>query len=80
VVTVSPQRIVLGGGVMNSTQLLAPIRKRLLHWLGGYVDRAEILEDVEHYVVTPALDAQSGVLGALLLAMDASMRFSAKWR
>jgi fructokinase len=78
VVTVSPQRIVLGGGVMNSTQLLAPIRKRLLHWLGGYVDRAEILEDVEHYVVTPALDAQSGVLGALLLAMDASMRFSAK--
>jgi fructokinase len=78
VVTVSPQRIVLGGGVMTQTRLLAPIRRRLLHWLGGYVDRSEILDAVEDYVVLPALQAQSGVLGALLLAMDASMRFRAK--
>jgi len=78
VVMVSPQRIVLGGGVVDQTRLLAPIRKRLLHWLGGYVDRAEILEAIERYVVTPGLQAQSGVLGALLLAMEASMRRNAK--
>jgi len=72
VVTVSPQRIVLGGGVMSQQQLLAPIRQRLLHWLGGYVDRPEILEDADHYVVTPALAPLSGVMGALLLAMRAA--------
>ena len=78
VVMVSPQRIVLGGGVMNRAELLPAIRRRLLHWLGGYVDRAEIIETVDEYVVTPALQAQSGVLGAVLLAMDASMRRNAK--
>jgi fructokinase len=78
VVMVSPQRIVLGGGVMNQTELLPAIRRRLLHWLGGYVDRAEILDAIDEYVVPPALQAQSGVLGAVLLAMDASMRFNAK--
>jgi fructokinase len=72
VVTVSPQRIVLGGGVMSQQQLLAPIRQRLLHWLGGYVDRPEILEDADHYLVTPALAPLSGVMGALLLAMRAA--------
>jgi fructokinase len=63
---------------MSQQRLLGPIRRRLLHWLGGYVDRPEILEAVDHYVVTPGLEPQSGVLGALLLAMDANMRFNAK--
>jgi len=78
VLTVSPQRIVLGGGVMSQQRLLAPVRQRLLHWLGGYVDRPEILDAVERYVVAPGLEPQSGILGALLLAMEASMRFNAK--
>jgi fructokinase len=78
VVTVSPQRIVLGGGVMSQQRLLAPLRQRLLHWLGGYVDRPEILDAVERYVVSPELEPHSGVLGAALLAMDASMRCNAK--
>jgi fructokinase len=78
VLMVSPQRIVLGGGVMNHTKLLPLIRRRLLHWLGGYVERAEILDGVDEFVVAPALQTQSGVLGAVLLAMEASMRFNAK--
>ena len=78
VLTVSPQRIVLGGGVMSHEQLLAPIRGRLLHWLGGYIDRPEILDAVDAYLVPPALQGRSGVLGAVLLAMQASMRFRAK--
>jgi fructokinase len=70
--TLSPQRIVLGGGVMSQTQLLAPIRRRLQHWAGGYIDRQEILSEVDHYVVSPALGDQAGVRGALALAMDAA--------
>ncbi len=70
VMTVSPQRIVMGGGVMNQTRLLPLIRPRLTHWLGGYIDRSEFLDGVDRYVVAPDLGDRAGVLGALALAMD----------
>jgi fructokinase len=70
--TLSPQRILLGGGVMTHPQLLAPIRARLQHWACGYVDRKEVLSGVERYVIAPALGAQAGVRGALVLALDAA--------
>jgi fructokinase len=72
VLTVSPHRIIMGGGVMAQERLFGGIRQRMLHWLGGYIDRAEILNDVHHYVVPPALGARAGVLGALCLAMTAA--------
>jgi fructokinase len=71
-VTVSPQRIVMGGGVMSQTRLLPLIRPRLRHWLGGYIDRREILDGADHYVVAPELGDRAGVFGALALAMDAA--------
>jgi fructokinase len=73
VMTVSPQRIVMGGGVMSQTRLLPLIRPRLSHWLGGYIDRSELRDgDVDRYVVAPDLGDRAGVLGALVLAMDAT--------
>ena len=74
VLTVSPRRIVMGGGVMSQERLLPLIRPRVLHWLGGYVDRSEILCGIEQYVVAPRLGDDAGVRGALLLAMDAAAR------
>jgi fructokinase len=74
VVTVSPQRIIMGGGVMNQARLYPMIRERLRHWLGGYIDRDEIRGDIDRYVVPPGLGAHAGVLGALALAMDAALR------
>jgi fructokinase len=74
VLTVSPRRIVMGGGVMSQARLLPLIRLRLLHWLGGYVDRGEILSDSGRYVVAPELGDNAGVLGALILAMNAAER------
>lgn len=70
VLTVSPQRIILGGGVM-AERLFPLVRRRMLHWLGGYVDRSEILTDIERYIAPPALGERAGVLGALCLAIDA---------
>ena len=52
VLTISPRRIVLGGGVMNQLQLFPLIRRRLQLWLGGYIDREEVLAvapDVEDH-------------------------------
>lgn len=72
VLTVSPRRIVLGGGVMAQERLFAPMRARLLTWLGGYIDRAEITEHVDQYLVPPGLGARAGVLGALSLAIAAA--------
>ncbi len=70
--TVSPQRIVLGGGVMSHQRLFPAVRERLQHWLGGYIDRAEVQGEAEHYIVPPALGNRSGVLGALVLALTAA--------
>lgn len=72
VLTVSPQRIIIGGGVMAQQRLFPLLRQRMLHWLGGYVQRDEILADIDRFVVPPALGSHAGVLGALSLAVDAS--------
>jgi fructokinase len=44
----------------------------MLHWLGGYIDRSELLADSDHYVVPPTLGARAGVLGAISLAISAA--------
>jgi fructokinase len=72
VLTVSPRRIILGGGVMSCLALFPLIRTRMLHWLAGYVDHAELLQHSDRYLLPPGLGQRSGVLGALSLAMDAS--------
>lgn len=72
VLTISPERIIMGGGVMSQLRLFQPIARRMQHWLGGYVDRREVLAGAEDYVVPPALGEQSGVLGALVLAIEAA--------
>jgi fructokinase len=72
VVTVSPQRIVMGGGVMSQPRLLPLIHARLCHWLGGYINRGEVRHGVDRYVVAPGLGDRAGVRGALVLASDAA--------
>jgi len=66
----SPQRIILGGGVMERRFLFPMIRQRVQTLLNGYVVHAAILRDIDDYIVPPALGAQAGVLGAVALAHD----------
>ncbi len=68
VCTLSPQRIVMGGGVMQQPHLFPLIRTELACILNGYIRAPEILEGLESYVVPPRLGSRSGVLGALVLA------------
>ncbi len=66
---VSPQRIILGGGVMQQVHLFPMIRARVQQLLNRYVHAPEILEKIENYIVPPGLGGRAGVLGAIALAM-----------
>jgi len=66
--TLSPQRIILGGGVMEQTQLLHLIRQKTQAALNGYIQSPQILEEMEDYIVPAALPGKSGILGAFVLA------------
>ena len=66
--TLSPERIVLGGGVMQQFQLFPLIRQKTQTYLNHYVQSPAILERIDEYIVPPGLGTRSGVLGALALA------------
>lgn len=69
--TLSPQRIVMGGGVMSQAQLFPLLRTKVQALLNRYVQAPQILEDIDQYIVPPGLGAQAGVLGAIALAYSA---------
>ena len=67
----SPQKIILGGGVMQQKHLFPRVREKTLALLNGYVQAGEILEHIDRYIVEPGLGTKSGATGALLLAQEA---------
>ncbi|MWV45674.1 ROK family protein [Paenibacillus sp. HJL G12] len=67
----SPQKVILGGGVMQQHQLFPLIREEVQRNLNGYVHAEEILDRIEEYIVPPGLGAQSGLYGALALGLQA---------
>jgi fructokinase len=69
--TLSPQRIILGGGVMSQPHLFPLVRQRVQALLNGYVQSPAIIADIDSYIVPPGLGNQAGVLGAIALAQRA---------
>jgi fructokinase len=74
VLTLSPQRILLGGGVLRQSHLFGRVRRDLVELLNGYVQATEVMRDIDQYVVPPQLGGQAGVLGGLVLAEQAYTR------
>ncbi len=66
--TLSPQRIIIGGGIMEQPQLIPLVRENVQQLLNNYVQSPSILEDIDNYIVLPSLGKRSGVLGAIALA------------
>ncbi|OVE70252.1 fructokinase [Clostridium diolis] len=60
----SPERIVLGGGVMKQRQLFPLIRKEVEQLMKKYV----AIPNLDEYIVPPALGDNSAIMGCLLLA------------
>lgn len=64
----SPQRIIIGGGVGSTPHLLTKIQKRTRGYINGYIQSDIILKNIESYIVSPGLRNRSGILGAIALA------------
>lgn len=64
--TLSPQRIIIGGGVMRP-HLFEPVRRKVQELLAGYVDSTSITDAIDTFIVPPGLGSQAGVLGAIAL-------------
>ena len=70
VLIISPQRVIIGGGVMGNTDLYEMIRTQVKELLAGYVHARQILVGIDEFISAPGLGSQSGVLGALALAIN----------
>jgi fructokinase len=71
VLTVSPERVVLGGGVIKTPGLLPIVRAQLKELIGGYIELDDEVGNIDQFIVPPALGDHAGVLGAIDLAMTA---------
>jgi len=64
VLILSPEKIILGGGVMNQAHLFPMIREEFAQLMAGYV----VLPDLENYIVAPALGNDAATIGCFMLA------------
>ena len=65
--TLSPQKIIMGGGVMRQKQLFPLIRSKVAEYINNYIDTKE-LRNIDSYIVPAALNGNQGLVGALKLA------------
>lgn len=70
IMVLSPEKIILGGGVMKQKQLFPLIRKQVAQMINGYLKTKE-LQDLDNYIVPNSLNENQGILGALELAKRA---------
>ncbi|HNH80242.1 MAG TPA: ROK family protein [Anaerolineales bacterium] len=70
ILCLSPQRIIIGGGVMQKDFMFPAVRRKTQELLGGYISHDVILNHIDEYIVPPALGGRSGVLGSIALAMN----------
>lgn len=68
ILILSPQKIILGGGVMNQSHVLEHVYRNLKELLNGYVAYNELAEGISDYIVKPGLGDHAGITGGLLLA------------
>lgn len=64
--TLSPKRIILGGGIMHQKQLFPLIRQKFKEMNNGYISNRYV-DDLDNYIVCQSLDDKQGILGALEL-------------
>lgn len=61
----SPEKVIIGGGVMKQKQLYPLIRRKVLEFSNAYME----LENLDEMIVTPKLNDEQGIKGAIALAL-----------
>jgi fructokinase len=67
----SPERVVIGGGVMNRRGLLELVHREIVALMNGYLSAPVLGDGISGFVTIPALGRRAGVLGAIALAESA---------
>jgi len=67
---ISPQKIILGGGVMQQSFLFPLIRDLVQKSINGYVRSEMIISRMDEYIVPPGLGSRAGLFGSLALAIS----------
>jgi len=68
ILILSPEKIILGGGVMNQVHLFPMIRKELKKLLNDYIS----LPDLQAFIVPPLLENNAATIGCFILAKQAN--------
>ncbi len=66
--TLSPERIIMGGGIMKQPNLFPMVRKYVTDILIDYIEHPALMKEIDSFIVPPALGDEAGVLGAIALA------------
>jgi len=70
ILSLAPQKIVIGGGVMQKDFMFPTVRKKVQELLNNYINNEILLNKIDEYIVPPGLGGRSGMLGAIALIMD----------
>jgi fructokinase len=70
ILTLSPKRIIIGGGVMQNQFMFPSVRRKVQELMNDYIGHEMLTKHIDEYIVPPALGNRSGVLGAIALMMD----------
>jgi len=71
ILTLSPLRIIMGGGVMKQAHLFSKIRKNVQTLLNGFVHHDSVMHNIDTMIVPPKLGQEAGLCGAFALAIQA---------
>jgi fructokinase len=71
ILSLAPQRIIIGGGVMQKSSMFPTVRRKVQELLNNYIHHDMIINRINEYIVPPALGGRAGMLGVIALIMDA---------
>ncbi|ERJ13643.1 ROK family protein [Haloplasma contractile] len=70
ILILSPQKIIIGGGVSKQAYMMEQVRKNVTEMLNGYIKTTE-LKTINEYIINPGLKDDAGLCGAIALAVKA---------
>lgn len=65
----APKKVIIGGGVLKRNKLIEKVRDQTQVILNGYI-QSKFLQNMNEYIVPPALEDRAGALGAISLLLD----------